>query len=616
MITGGEKARGIVIQAFEFAVFKVGIDLSSGDLWSDYLEFLKSWTTAASWEEQQKIDLIRKVYKKLLAIPYEKLETMWSTYTKWENLINSSTASRFIAEKSTDFMEARSWNTEWRNLTEGLLRRETIPARPGDEYSKILKKQIELWHRWIDFEKKNKLNLNEENLNERIEYVYKQALFALPFVPEMWFRYTDFLLQVNEDANLSKCVQLLIDGLKMNPRSFLLSFQLSELYEKDNSSEKAIGVYGELLAILMNDFELLHQNIDSIASSVKPRENPASNLEKGDPVVSKDSDIADNKEDDDINDNVYQLSESDGQKLVDLKVKQQDLSDSITLVYIKHMNTSKRLNGIKEARKVFKRARDSFRAIGPEIYVENALMEYHSENQTIASRVFDLGMNKFKNDGAFLLAYLDFLVMINKAESMKVVFELGLSSLLEDIKKFEEDDMSQKSSADLIYMNFKRKDIEKKRFFIREMVKMLVKYQSIYGDIGLIKSLDKRYKEYFPRDDHLKFFIERYKDDKIDPIRKYDLAEEETTHKTLMEEKVIKKQKKNLPSPELKDEPALVENSKGSTGQQHNFVGNNVYNLLRVLPNSSYFGPQSDHVFNSEKLVDFFSNLSDIPDSA
>lgn len=69
-VTGGEKARATVVQAFEFAINKVGLDILSDTLWQDYIGFLKSWSPSANWEQQQKVDLIRKAYKKFLIIPF------------------------------------------------------------------------------------------------------------------------------------------------------------------------------------------------------------------------------------------------------------------------------------------------------------------------------------------------------------------------------------------------------------------------------------------------------------------------------------------------------------------------------------------------------------------
>ena len=145
-VTGGEKARGVVVQAFEFAINKVGIDITSESLWQDYIQFLQSWNPNANWEQQQKIDLIRKVYKKFLTIPTENIEVSWSQYTKWENELNPATASKFISEKSGEFMLARSWNTEFNRITDKSLKRN---LNPGDHNDEDVVKQLKYWLRWL-----------------------------------------------------------------------------------------------------------------------------------------------------------------------------------------------------------------------------------------------------------------------------------------------------------------------------------------------------------------------------------------------------------------------------------------------------------------------------------
>lgn len=184
VITGGEKSRGIIIQAFEFAITKVGIDIYSDELWNDYLEFLKSWTPTASWEQQQKTDLIRKVYKKILIIPTKNIETSWQQYSKWENEINQATANKFIAEKSSEFMLARSWNIEWFNITGKGIKREMLPYSTSSEYGDVISKQLKLWLKWIELEKKNNLELKDAALLEkRILYTFEQATLSYHLCP-------------------------------------------------------------------------------------------------------------------------------------------------------------------------------------------------------------------------------------------------------------------------------------------------------------------------------------------------------------------------------------------------------------------------------------------------
>lgn len=266
IVTGGEKSRVTVIQAFEFALSKVGIDIFSNELWKDYLNFLESWTPGAIWEKQQKIDLIRKVYKKFLTIPTKNIESYWSQYAKWENEINSSTSNKFISEKSSEFMIARSWNKEWQRKLQNLdksLNSECF----RDENSKHVNEQLLLWKIWIEMEKENKLELNEDSLRQRILYVYKQSVSSLPFISELWFNFAKHILSYDEEANISTCISLLSYSVELNRRSMLLNFFLAELYEKENFT-KSKEVYYNILNILLNDYNTIINELNITRNQV------------------------------------------------------------------------------------------------------------------------------------------------------------------------------------------------------------------------------------------------------------------------------------------------------------------------------------------------------------
>lgn len=610
VITGGEKARGVVIQAFEFSVNRVGLDIKSDELWNDYLEFLKSWTPSASWEQQQKIDLIRKVYKKLLVIPTENIERLWSVYTKWENEINSATSSRFIADKSSEFMEARSWNVEWHNITNKLLIRDIVPYSLNDEDSDhrlLVSEQIKLWYQWIDFEKRNSLNIKDDNvLQKRIEYVYKQAIISLPFVPELWYRYNQYLLIKNESrtndeaaSNFNTNFELLSQGLILNPQSYLISFEISELYEKDNNLPKANEILTNLIQSLTKDHTAIVNSIEEInnkstSSNSKP-ENGASKSETGE---------------DEENQNKLRisLSPTDIKNLKTLKSKEKELSRNITLVYTKQMMTNKRASGITESRNIFKQAK-KFSRIGHELYVENALMEYYSDKKKTANKVFELGLKLYGTNGKFLLAYLDYLIMINEIESIKVLFEVSLTNLLNEID-------NPQGIDDLDTPEWIKEEnvakLEEYKLFVKKLIKTYGKFATNFLDLGIVVSLEKRFRQYFPEDDSLELIRSRYTYDSIDLIN-YDLGK---TPKDSLDEDAdddeqpkSKKLKIDLPSKPLVKSDNNDSNGIVSQTETHGFIGNSIYNLLRVLPNASYFGMPEDQVFNSKKLVELLNSL-------
>ena len=48
-------------QAYNFALEKMGLDIQSHNIWSDYIKFLKNVEAAGTFAENQQIAAIRKV---------------------------------------------------------------------------------------------------------------------------------------------------------------------------------------------------------------------------------------------------------------------------------------------------------------------------------------------------------------------------------------------------------------------------------------------------------------------------------------------------------------------------------------------------------------------------
>jgi cleavage stimulation factor subunit 3 len=84
-------SREAVSRAYEFALNRIGQDKDSGEIWSDYIQFLRAGETTTTWEEQQKMDALRKVYHRAVQIPLENVEKLWSELEAFENSLNKIT---------------------------------------------------------------------------------------------------------------------------------------------------------------------------------------------------------------------------------------------------------------------------------------------------------------------------------------------------------------------------------------------------------------------------------------------------------------------------------------------------------------------------------------------
>lgn len=99
----GPSTRDTVRKAYEFALSHVGQDKDSGDIWADYIQFVKSGESTTTWEEQQKMDALRKIYHRAVQIPLENVEILWKEYETFENSLNKITV-RFNVNWSLKYL--------------------------------------------------------------------------------------------------------------------------------------------------------------------------------------------------------------------------------------------------------------------------------------------------------------------------------------------------------------------------------------------------------------------------------------------------------------------------------------------------------------------------------
>ncbi|SCU90203.1 LAMI_0E01046g1_1 [Lachancea mirantina] len=375
LITGGEEARAVVLKAFDVVATKCASwEPRSSVFWNDYLLFLEHWKPVSRWEEQQRTDLTRALYKRMLCIPFDGLEKSWNKYTQWEQDVNPLTARKFIAELSASYMKARSLYQEWSNVTKGLTRalptrfsqcnKQTLPRPGGYDVG-----QLNTWMQWIKWESANKLDLPEDQHTQRLEYVYKQAIQYLIFAPEIWYDYSMF-------SEPDKAQEILAQGVKANMASLTLTFKLAEHYEIQNEPEKTQLCFEDCINRLTLEYHMLI--------------------------------------DEDREEEVF----SQRQKL--------------TVLYCIYMNAMKRVSGLSAARKVFGKCRKLKQMLTHEIYIENAHLEFHNNsNHKTACKVLELGLKYFSDNGEYINKCLDFLILINQETLVKSLFETSLDKVVD-----------------------------------------------------------------------------------------------------------------------------------------------------------------------------------------
>jgi cleavage stimulation factor subunit 3 len=89
--TEQEDGKETIIKTFDYILNVVGADKESGPLWLKYLEFVKEAPATSSYEEQQKMDHLRKIFHKAIQTPTRHIEEIWKMYDTFENGLNKIT---------------------------------------------------------------------------------------------------------------------------------------------------------------------------------------------------------------------------------------------------------------------------------------------------------------------------------------------------------------------------------------------------------------------------------------------------------------------------------------------------------------------------------------------
>lgn len=87
-------ARQVISQTYDFVLLHVGIDKDSGQIWQDYISFLRSGPGVlggSTWQDQQKMDSMRKAFQKAICVPTQAVTQLWKEYDGFEMGLNKMT---------------------------------------------------------------------------------------------------------------------------------------------------------------------------------------------------------------------------------------------------------------------------------------------------------------------------------------------------------------------------------------------------------------------------------------------------------------------------------------------------------------------------------------------
>ncbi|KAF8759051.1 Suf protein [Rhizoctonia solani] len=472
----------VVKKAYEFALLHIGHDRAAGDIWREYIDFVKAGEAKTTWEEQQKMDALRRLYHRAVVIPLENVEQLWRELDQFENGLNKITAKKFLADLSPSYMTARTALREIRRLLDPLEEKAAAPPRdpaipaPPDfnlptppAWTESDRAAVQGWKAYVKWEESNPLDLEDTAaLHGRVSAAYRKACAAMQFYPEIWYLAYNW---ANASGKPDDAMAILKQAMEANKSSFLLHFAYNEICEVQKK-------YPEVHSTFEGLVNALHLQLDALETSIKEEVEAA---KANAPPV----DFMAPPEDQSV------PSEADA-ILARRTPELNELKSELGVVWIMHMRFARRSEGLKPARTIFGKARKD-RHIFWNVYEAAALMEYHcTKAPDVATKIFELGLKVFSDNPDYVLRYLGFLISINDENNARALFERVITTFPPE-------------KARPIWDRWSR-------------------YEYNFGDLIGSQKLEKRLAEIYPNDPPIKRFANRYTYLGVDTIASNDLG--------------------------------------------------------------------------------------------
>ncbi|KAL1884169.1 hypothetical protein VTK73DRAFT_6838 [Phialemonium thermophilum] len=507
-------ARQVVAQAYEFVIDNIGLDKDSGKIWADYIQFIKfgpGQVGGSSWQDQQKMDQLRKAYQRAICVPIQNVNTLWKEYDQFEMGLNKTTGRKFLAEKSPAYMSAKSANTALENITRGLDRTTLprLPPAPGFDGDQDYMEQVEIWKRWISWEKSDPLDLKSDEpelLRKRILYVYKQATMALRFWPEIWVDAAEwsFENELTKDGT-DVGMDFLRQGIAANPESVLLALKHADRIEATYAIEENDEAKIARGRAVREPYNKVLDTLYDMIKTLKDREKTEiAKIEESTTRPAPSGSVGSRVDNEDDEDDTANQSQRDKAKQDQIRAIQQGftaqvqlLSRTISFVWIALARAMRRIQGkgkpgtsLGGMRQVFTDARQRGR-LTSDVYVAIAQLEWTVYKEPAGAKIFERGSKLFPEDENFTIEYLKFLHSRDDFTNARVVFETCVNRLT------QKPELVHKAKPLYAYFH---------------------KYESQFGELSQISKLEKRMAELFPEDPKLAHFSSRFSTDKFDPI--------------------------------------------------------------------------------------------------
>lgn len=480
------RVRKIIEEAYDFATRHVGMSRDAGEIWSDYLRFVKEREAKTSWLQGQKMDDMRRIFQRVVSIPVANVEQIWREYDQFENGLNRVTAKKFLAERSAAYMTARSALREMRGLVDPL-HRPLLPRLPvwavddvppsGEDIARD-RSRLDGWKTYLRWEESDPLQLAEtdkEALKKRVDVAYAKAMMHMRFYPEVWWMAANWAQKLGSGND---AMGHLRHGLKANPGSFLLTFAIVEAAEARSTTAECAPLFEDLVAHISSRIDTIKEGMEEAFSKIDAAgaEARAQAL-----AARRAGGDADEMEGEEREEERKREEARDAKKAAlrsQLTPRIDAYREEASLVFIKWMHFVRRTEGLRPTRSIFAKARKSSHCTW-QVYEASALMEYHcSKDVGVATKVFELALKTFGSDEAFVVRYLDFLLSINDENNARALFERTITTFPDSARA-------------------------------RPVWERWAKYEYNFGDTASVRKLESRLAEAFPEEDPLDRFVHR-----------------------------------------------------------------------------------------------------------
>ncbi|KAI6155947.1 hypothetical protein BKA82DRAFT_4084195 [Pisolithus tinctorius] len=373
-------SREAVSRAYEFALNRIGQDKDSGEIWHDYIQFLKAGETNTTWEEQQKMDALRKVYHRAVQIPLENVEKLWSELEAFENGLNKITAKKFMSDLSPCFVQLqRHLGPLFPPPPPSSSTRPSIYLPPAPTFNAAERALVGAWKTYLKWEENNPLEFEDKDKATQV--------IRMRFYSEIWYM---AFVWTNSIGKQEEALNILKAGIEANPTSFLLNFAYAELQEGRKEYAEVNATFDKLIDRLHVQLEELEARVNSASSSFSSDITGRSVATSNQGTVSNNSSFATQNAD-------------------EKPPKSKELQEAPTF------------------RAVFAKARKD-RWTPWEVYEAAGV----TGGLGVACRIFEKGLESFGDEIEFVLRYLGFLISVNDDNNARALFERVISAFSPD----------------------------------------------------------------------------------------------------------------------------------------------------------------------------------------